>query len=593
MNGDRFARRMAGRAAALLLIGAGALIADAGFSAGRAQFTNLPITNLPATNPPVTNLPAAPPVTNLPATNPPVTNLPVTNLPVTNLPVAVAPIPPVAVDPGRIVNGPNALTRVEREFDDLRHTPRGKRPDLSGCNIVNGRCAKLWLVDDWRNTGKSKRARREASQPRRDAARTAPDPSSRVAADRNYVANQVLAEIDGSLSAAQIDALARRHRLQRLESRAFPLIDSTVALFRIDDRRSPQAVLAALGADARFRLAQLNFRYRLQDDKPAPAPADALQYALAKLRLHEAHALSRGRNVTVAVIDSGIDTNHPELTGAVAGSFNALGGNEAPHVHGTGVAGIIASHAQLTGGAPAAKLLAIRAFGVAQGRGESTSYVILKGIDYAAAHGARIVNMSFAGPNDPLIARGIAALAARDIVLVAASGNEGASSPPLYPAANPSVIAVGAADSADRLFPPSNRGSHIAVVAPGVEIFLAAPDGKYRTDSGTSFAAAFVSAVAALLLERDPGLKPDQVRTILLRTARDLGAPGRDDLFGAGEADALAAVSAARGAGQVATPAAAPAPAGALAGPSAATSPTADAALAAPAPPSAEPETPR
>ena len=108
------------------------------------------------------------------------------------------------------------------------------------------------------------------------------------------------------------------------------------------------------------------------------------------------------------------------------------------------------------------------------------------------------------------------------------------------PTAN--VIAVSATDAQDRLFPASNRGSYVAVAAPGVDIFLPAPDEKYQMTSGTSFSAAYVSGLAALMLERNPALKPEEVRAILTKTARDFGAPGRDDLFGAGEADAFAAV---------------------------------------------------
>ena len=171
--------------------------------------------------------------------------------------------------------------------------------------------------------------------------------------------------------------------------------------------------------------------------------------------------------------------------------------------------------------------------------------MILKGLDYAVEHGAQIVNMSFAGPKDPMIERGIAATAAaRDILLVAAAGNAGAKSPPLYPAANPNVIAVSGTDAQDKLFAASNRGNYIAIAAPGADIFLPAPDEKYQITSGTSFSAAYVSGIAALILERNPALKPNDVRAILTKTARDLGAPGRDDLFGAGEADAFAAVTA-------------------------------------------------
>jgi subtilisin family serine protease len=152
--------------------------------------------------------------------------------------------------------------------------------------------------------------------------------------------------------------------------------------------------------------------------------------------------------------------------------------------------------------------------------------------------------MSFAGPKDALIERGIAALAAKGIVMVAAAGNAGPKSPPLYPAANTNVIAVSATDAEDKLFTASNRGSYIAVAAPGVDVFLPAPDEKYQITSGTSFSSAYISGLAALVLERNPVLKPGELRAILMKTARDLGSPGRDDLFGAGEADAFAAVSA-------------------------------------------------
>ena len=359
------------------------------------------------------------------------------------------------------------------------------------------------------------------------------------------VANEIVAEIDGTLTDAQADALARRHGLARLRSQNFPLIGATIGLFRITDRRSIETVSREFAADAGVRSVQPSFRYLLQEQNAAPSEGDPAQYALAKLRLPEAHTLAHGANITVAVINSSIDAGHPELAGAIADSFDALGSKEGPHLHGTGVAGAIVAHARLMGSAPAARILAIRAFSNAPKGAESTTFVLLKGLDYATSHGARIINMSFAGPKDPLIERGIAAIAAKGILMVAASGNAGPKSPPLYPAANPNVIAVSATDAQDKFFAASNRGPYIAVAAPGVDIFLPAPDEKYQMVSGTSFSAAYVSGLAALMLERNSALKPDELRAILMKTARDLGAPGRDDLFGAGEADAYAAVSAA------------------------------------------------
>jgi subtilisin family serine protease len=384
--------------------------------------------------------------------------------------------------------------------------------------------------------GPPPRSQNTGSGPRRN--------TPQAAANLRYISDQIIAEVD----TAEADDLARRHRLTRVSSQELPFIDSAVSLFRITDRRSVENVRAELASDAGVRSVQLNFRYVLQDQKSVPAEGDPAQYALTKLRLPEAHALSRGANVTVAVIDSGIDLAHPELADAIAESFDALGAKEGskqgPHVHGTGIAGAIVSHARLMGSAPKARILAIRAFAAAASGAESTSFVILKSLDFAASHGAQIVNMSFAGPKDPLVERGITAAATKGMVLVAASGNAGPKSPPLYPAANPNVIAVSATDAHDRLFPASNRGGHIALTAPGVDIFLPAPGGKYQMTSGTSFSAAYISGLAALMMERNPQLAPAELRAILTRTARDLGAPGRDDLFGAGEADAYRAVTA-------------------------------------------------
>jgi len=426
-----------------------------------------------------------------------------------------------------------AITGIGRTTPNLRTSPACSYAYRGG----EGECAdrSLTSADGGGGPGGSA-AKNKNSGPRRNIAQTA--------LNLRTVAGQIVAEIDGSLSNAQADELARRHRLARLGSQNFPLIGGTIGLFRITDRRTIEVASREFATEASVRSVQPNFRYVLQEQKAALTEGDPAQYANAKLRLPQAHTLAHGANVTIAVIDSGIDVKHPELANAIADNFDALGSKEGPHVHGTGIAGAIVSHARLMGSAPEARILAIRAFGAAPNGAESTSYVILKGLDYAAAHGAQIVNMSFAGPKDALIERAIAATVAKGIVMVAAAGNAGPKSPPLYPAANANVIAVTATDAQDRLFAASNRGSHIAISAPGVDIFLPAPDEKYQMTSGTSISAAYVSGLAALMLERNPALKPGEVRAILMKTARDLGAPGRDDLFGAGEADAFAAVSA-------------------------------------------------
>ena len=119
-------------------------------------------------------------------------------------------------------------------------------------------------------------------------------------------------------------------------------------------------------------------------------------------------------------------------------------------------------------------------------RSSGTSLDILKGLDWAGKSKANIVNMSFAGPADAELQAMLKALRANGVVLIAAVGNAGPRSPPLYPAADPNVIAVSATDMDDKPFAQANRGTHIAVAAPGVSILAAAPDGGYQMPSGTS-----------------------------------------------------------------------------------------------------------
>ena len=259
------------------------------------------------------------------------------------------------------------------------------------------------------------------------------------------------------------------------------------------------------------------------------------------MHLLEAHRVNRGDDVLVAVIDFKVDKNHPDLAGAIADEFDAVGTPAPAHAHGTAIAGAIAANSKLVGVAPRVRLLAVRAFSGAGESAQSTTFNILKGLDWAAAKNARIINMSFAGPADPMLQEVLARANARGIVLIAAVGNAGPNSPPLYPGAGAGVIGVTATDADDKLMPQANRGPQVAVAAPGVEILAAAPDGKYQITSGTSVAAAHVSGVAALLLATKPKLTPAQVRGNIVRSAHRI--PGTRNEVGAGVVDALAVVN--------------------------------------------------
>jgi subtilisin family serine protease len=352
----------------------------------------------------------------------------------------------------------------------------------------------------------------------------------------------VLLNISTATSPRAVDDIARRYRLTRLDVQDFALTRHRLARLRINDGRPVGSVIRSLQVDARVLGAQPNYLYLLQQGATAATP-DPLQYFLAKLRLPEAHALAKGERVLVAVLDTPIDAAHPDLAGVVEASFDATGAADKPHPHGTGIASVIAAHGKLTGAAPGVRILAAHAFKAVGSSG--TSLDILKGLDWAGKSKANIVNMSFAGPADAELQAMLKALRANGVVLIAAVGNAGPRSPPLYPAADPKVIAVSATDMDDKPFAQANRGTHIAVAVPGVNILAAAPDGGYQMPSGTSFSAAQISGIAALLLERNPKLDAASIRRILMGTARDLGPPGHDDQFGSGLADALAAVNAA------------------------------------------------
>jgi subtilisin family serine protease len=130
----------------------------------------------------------------------------------------------------------------------------------------------------------------------------------------------------------------------------------------------------------------------------------------------------------------------------------------------------------------------------------------------------------------------------KGIVLIAAAGNAGPKSPPLFPGADPNVIAVTATDANDKIFAGANRGRYIAVAAPGVDILVPAPENTYQLTTGTSVSSAEVAGIAALLLERNPNLKPEDIRKILTTSAKHPGTKERDDDFGSGLVDPSKAI---------------------------------------------------
>jgi subtilisin family serine protease len=396
-------------------------------------------------------------------------------------------------------------------------------------------------------TGSDHQPPREPRKPKRVTSGRNNNINIPPSGETRFITNEVLLRFAPGTSERTRSLITERLNLTLLESQTFALTGQTVGRYRVDGGRSAAQTLNLIARDfPGVAAAQVNFVYvGVQAQQPArqdPLAADAsAQYVVRKLHLIEAHRINRGDDVLVAVIDSRIDKNHPDLVGAIADEFDALGTPTPPHAHGTAIAGAIAANSKLVGVAPKVRLLAVRAFSGAGESAQSTTFNILKGIDWAAAKNARIINMSFAGPADPMLRQMLAIANGRGIVLIAAVGNAGPKSPLLYPGADAGVIGVTATDADDKLMPQANRGPQVAVAAPGVEILAAAPDGKYQITSGTSVAAAHVSRVAALLLATKPKLTPAQVRGNLVRSAHRV--PGSRNEVGAGVVDALAVVN--------------------------------------------------
>jgi type VII secretion-associated serine protease mycosin len=259
------------------------------------------------------------------------------------------------------------------------------------------------------------------------------------------------------------------------------------------------------------------------------ASADQIRHDQWPLRVFgtdDIWKVSTGKGVTVAVIDAPVDGSHPDLKGNVLPGKSFLDGGTADspdgkNEHGTAMASLIAGHGHGPGGsdgvkglAPDAKILPV---GIDLGDKEESYAEPLR---YAVDHGAKVVNMSFEdfGDTSPAEKASVDYARKHDVLLVAASGNSGSSTPRL-PSSVPGVLAVGAMDIDLKVWKFSNYGSHIKLLAPGLHIRSAGVETPYRLANGTSDSTAYVSAAAALVRSKFPDLTAGQVANRLVKTA--------------------------------------------------------------------------
>lgn len=306
--------------------------------------------------------------------------------------------------------------------------------------------------------------------------------------------------------------------------------------------RVPASAIADLRADPDVAFVEEDGIAETQG-KPAPSPpAQSTPWGIS--RVNAPLSGNTGAGIKVAVIDTGIDLNHPDLAANLHTGANFVSTSGAPeddNGHGSHVAGTIGAvdnTVGVVGVAPGAALYPVK---VLDRRGSGSWSAVAAGITWAADNGMQIANMSLGGGASSTLENACTYASGKGVLLVAAAGNSGDGSTSTtelgYPAAYSTVVAVGATDSSDRLASFSNTGSFVEVCAPGVGVLSTTKGDKYTTLSGTSMASPHAAGMAALLWwEAAQNSTPtaSSVRTALGSRVQDLGAAGRDNGFGYG-----------------------------------------------------------
>ena len=272
-------------------------------------------------------------------------------------------------------------------------------------------------------------------------------------------------------------------------------------------------------------------------------PRLANQWGLASTRFGGAWNEAKGGGAKVAIVDSGVYSEPPDIGRIIAQrdfvEGDAVADDDFGHgTHVTGIAGALTDNGKgVAGGCFGCELIIGKVMGLG---GFTTDSRIVEGINWSVNQGADVVNLSLGGPADSSVLRTAVNRAhGQGAVVVAAAGNDGVSEP-RYPAAYSKVIAVSAISTDDRLARFSNRGRWVDLAAPGTDIISTSKSGGYDRQSGTSMAAPFVSGLAGLLASR--GMSADSISQDMQATAEDLGPAGQDPRYGHGRIDAAEAV---------------------------------------------------
>jgi hypothetical protein len=279
--------------------------------------------------------------------------------------------------------------------------------------------------------------------------------------------------------------------------------------------------------------------YKVEADISPQDPYYEKQWFLPRIGSEKAWDVEQGSgDLVVAVLDTGVDVSHPDLSGRALAGYNFVDDNQDVadvYGHGTHVAGIIAASGEdgygVVGLAWRVSILPVK---VLDGQGSGSYSDVIAGLRYAADNGAAVINLSLGGgARSQALQEAVDYARARGAVVVAAAGNEALNSLS-YPAACQGVIAVGATGDYDQRASFSNTGEGLDIVAPGTSIYSTTPGGGYAYKSGTSMSTPQVSGAFALLLSQRPELGAAQAESVILSSTRDLGPAGYDSSYGWG-----------------------------------------------------------
>jgi hypothetical protein len=317
--------------------------------------------------------------------------------------------------------------------------------------------------------------------------------------------------------------LARTYDMRRVADWPLNTLGARCLVFEVADAARRDATIAALSGERFVESAQRLNGYRTSGEAAVTLayndPYRKMQHGLDLMQVDETHRWATGRGVRVAVIDTGMDTQHPDLSARVVGIRNFVDRDNRAFnadVHGTAIAGVIAAESNnavgLVGVAPEAEIVSLKACWQVDRGASCNTFTLAKALNFAIDQGVDIINLSLGGPPDALLARLVAKAMERNILVVGAVSPDW---PDGFPAAVDGVIAV-----ANSTAMPTKPSTVRMVSAPGSQVLSARPQREYDFFTGSSFSTAHVAGVAALIRQRKPHLSGPVVKDLITTTAQ-------------------------------------------------------------------------